>query len=129
MNIYRSLWLRMKVLFAALLLAMLSACSSQDSSYTMVGAPEDSSIPAAKRVSAKIVIPEGRDRKEVIATLERAVREVSDKTNSDATMVFAYRPGDPTDGMFTVGRAVYGDFQERCHSLTAFQAAWIDGSA
>jgi len=22
-----------------------------------------------------------------------------------------------------------GDFQERCHSLTAFQAAWIDGSA
>ena len=23
----------------------------------------------------------------------------------------------------------YGDFQERCHSLSAFQAAWIDGSA
>ena len=22
-----------------------------------------------------------------------------------------------------------GDFQERCHSLSAFQAAWIDGSA
>lgn len=97
----------MKVLFAALLLAVLSACSSQDSSYTMFGAPEDSSIPAAKRVSAKIVIPEGRDRKEVIATLQRAAREVSDKTNADATMVFAYRPGDPTEGMFTVGRAVY----------------------
>jgi hypothetical protein len=22
-----------------------------------------------------------------------------------------------------------GDFQERCHSLAAFQVAWIDGSA
>jgi hypothetical protein len=22
-----------------------------------------------------------------------------------------------------------GDFQERCHSLAAFQAAWINGSA
>ena len=73
----------------------------------MVGAPENSSIPAAKRVSAKIVIPEGRARQEVIATLERAARELSDKTNADAAMVFAYRPGDPTDGMFTVGRAVY----------------------
>ena len=107
MNINRSLRLRMKVLFAALLLGVLSACSSQGSSYTMVGEPEDSSIPAAKRVSAKIVIPEGRARKEVIATLERAARELSDKTNADAAMVFAYRPGDPTDGMFTVGRVVY----------------------
>jgi len=97
----------MKVLFSALLLVGLSACSSQDSSYTMVGAPENSSIPAAKRVSAKIVIPEGRARQDVIATLERAARELSDKTNADAAMVFAYRPGDPTDGMFTVGRAVY----------------------
>jgi hypothetical protein len=31
-------------------------------------------------------------------------------------------------------RAIYqkprtGDFQERCHSLAAFQAAWINGSA
>ena len=25
--------------------------------------------------------------------------------------------------------AVIGDFQERCHSLAAFQAAWINGSA
>jgi hypothetical protein len=97
----------MKVLFSALLLVGLSACSSQDSSYTMVGAPANSSIPGAKRVSAKIVIPEGRARQEVIATLERAARELSDKTNADAAMVFAYRPGDPTDGMFTVGRAMY----------------------
>jgi hypothetical protein len=73
----------------------------------MVGAPENFSIPDAKRVSAKIVIPEGRGRQEVIATLERAARELSDKTNADATMIFAYKPGDPTDGMFTVGRAVY----------------------
>jgi hypothetical protein len=26
-------------------------------------------------------------------------------------------------------RAIYGDFQERCHSLAATQAAWINGSA
>jgi hypothetical protein len=107
MNINKYLLLRVKVLFAAILLAVLSACSTKGSSYTMVGAPEDSSIPAAKRVSAKIVIPEGLDRKEVIATLERAAREVSDKTNADAAIVFAYRPGDPTDGMFTVGTSVY----------------------
>jgi hypothetical protein len=25
--------------------------------------------------------------------------------------------------------AAVGDFQERCHSLAAFQAAWINGSA
>jgi len=107
MNINRYLLLRVKVFFAAILMAMLSACSSQGSSYTLVGAPEDSSIPAAKRVSAKIVIPEGLDRKEVKATLERAAREVSDKTNADAAIIFAYRPGDPKEGMFTVGTAVY----------------------
>ena len=27
------------------------------------------------------------------------------------------------------GHADPGDFQERCHSLAAFQAAWINGSA
>ncbi|WP_259701889.1 MULTISPECIES: hypothetical protein [Synechococcales] len=97
----------MSALTASLLLASLSACSSQNTSYTMVGSPEDSSIPAAKRVSARIVIPEGRTRQEVIGTLERAARELSDKTSADAAMVFAFRPGDPTDGMFSVGRAVF----------------------
>ncbi|MFZ0409200.1 MAG: hypothetical protein WAM11_13975 [Cyanobium sp.] len=96
----------MSALTASLLLVTVSACSSQNTSYTMVGLPEDSSIPAAKRVSARIVIPEGRTRQEVVATLERAARELSDKTIADAAMVFAYRPGDPTDGMFSVGRAV-----------------------
>jgi hypothetical protein len=26
-------------------------------------------------------------------------------------------------------KAFFGDFQERCHSLAAFQATWINGSA
>ena len=107
MNTYRSLSVRISALTASLLLVAVSACSSQNTSYTMIDSPEDSSIPSAKRVSARIVIPKGRARQEVIATLERAARELSDKTNADAAMVFAYRPGDPTDGMFTVGRAVY----------------------
>jgi ATP-dependent Clp protease ATP-binding subunit ClpA len=28
-----------------------------------------------------------------------------------------------------LGKGVSGDFQERCHSLAAFQATWINGSA
>jgi hypothetical protein len=27
------------------------------------------------------------------------------------------------------GKFISGDFQERCHSLAAFQATWLNGSA
>lgn len=107
MKTYRSLWVRTSALTASLFLVILSACFSQNTTYKMVGSPEDISIPAAKRISARIIITEGRTRQEVVATLEKAARELFDKTDANAVMVFAYRPGDLTDGGFTVGRAVF----------------------
>lgn len=105
MNIISSM--KPKNFLLTLLLTISAACSSHDTTYTVASGPEDSSTLAAKRVTIKIFIPEGRSRQDVIATLERAARELSDKTNADAAMVFAYRSGDPTDGIFTVGKAVY----------------------
>ncbi len=79
----------------------------QNTSYTQVGKIEDSSLAMARRFSSRIVIPLGRSREEVKATLERAAKELMEKTNADAIMIGAYRPGDPTRGIYSVGQAIY----------------------
>lgn len=79
----------------------------QNTSYSQIGEIEDSSWAIARRFSSRIVIPIGRSRKEVKITLERAAKNLMEETNADAVMVFAYRPNDPTNGMYSVGRAIY----------------------
>ncbi|MEI7869225.1 MAG: hypothetical protein WCI11_15155 [Candidatus Methylumidiphilus sp.] len=79
----------------------------QSTSYSQIGKTEDSSWAIARRFTSRIVIPLGRSREEVKATLERAAKELMKKTNADAIMVFAYRLGDPTTGMYSAGQAIY----------------------
>ena len=80
---------------------------SQDQvSYDVAGDLEDTSYGDVKRVSWRIVIPLGRSRAELRATLEKAARDLVLQTNADAAMVFAYRPQDSPSGAYTVGRAV-----------------------
>lgn len=79
----------------------------ENTSYSQVGKIEDNSSPMARRFSSRIVIPLGRSHEEVTATLERAAKELMEQTNADAIMIGAYRPGDMTDGMYSVGQVIY----------------------
>jgi hypothetical protein len=74
--------------------------------YSMVEV-KDVSFGRVKRVSARIVIPPGHTREEVKTMLEHAARGLAERTNADAVMVFAYRPQDNVQGIFTVGRTTY----------------------
>jgi hypothetical protein len=61
----------------------------------------------ARRFSSRVVVPPGRTREEVTATLDRAARDLAEETEANAVLVFAYRPGDRPEGIYSVGRAVY----------------------
>lgn len=84
-----------------------AALAVEKTSYTQAGSIKDVSYPLARRFSSRVVVPLGRTREEVTATLERAARDLAQKTDADAVMVFAYRPGDRPEGIYSVGRAVY----------------------
>lgn len=81
--------------------------SDEQTSFTQVGELEDISTAEAKRMTIRIKVPLGRTKEELTATLERAAREVEEKTKANAVSVFAYRPQDKTDGAFTAGMAEY----------------------
>jgi hypothetical protein len=75
--------------------------------YEQVGPTQDTSFGKIRRVSMRITIPDGHSRAEISAALSKAAEELAIRERADATMVFAYRPGDDTTGVYTVGRAIY----------------------
>ncbi len=81
--------------------------SDEQTSYSQSGETEDASYGSVKRVSGRIVVPLGRTKEELTATLDRAAREIGKETNANAVMVFAYRPQDDPSGQYTAGKAVY----------------------
>jgi hypothetical protein len=76
-------------------------------SFELLRPFEDSSYGAVKRLSARIVIPLGRDEDAVRATFRRAAKEIIEQERPDALFVFGFRPGDPTGGHYSVGRLTY----------------------
>ncbi len=84
------------------------AHSDEQTSYSQAGEIEDVSYRGVKRVSSRIVVPMGRTRDELAATLDRAARELAQETQANAVMVFAYRPQDDPSGQYSysAGRAV-----------------------
>jgi hypothetical protein len=80
---------------------------NDQTSYSAVGEIEDASYAGIKRLSRRIVVPVGRSREELGATLERAARDLAAQTKADAVMVFAYRPQDDVSKQFSAGRGVY----------------------
>jgi len=84
-----------------------STFTDDQTSYTQYGESEDVSYLGAMRFSSRIIVPLGRTREELTATLNRAASELAKETNADAVMVFAYRPKDDTASAYTAGRAIY----------------------
>ncbi len=84
-----------------------ASIAPEKTTYTQVGPGEDISYATVRRYSSRIIVPPGRSRLEVRATLERAARALADSTHAHAVMVLAYRQGDDPDGIFSAGRAVY----------------------
>ena len=80
--------------------------SAGNTTYRLISV-EEISVALARRYRARIEITRGRTREELEATLKRAAREICAKRNADAVIVFAYRPGDDTHGVYSVGRAEY----------------------
>lgn len=76
-------------------------------SYSQVEAPKNSSYGRVSRFSSRIVVPLGRTREELAATLEQAARRLAAETGADAVMVFAYRDDDRPSGSYSAGRAIY----------------------
>ena len=83
------------------------ALSDEQTSYSQAGEIEDVSYGSVKRVSGRIVVPLGRTREELTATVDRAARELAKETQANAVMVFAYRPQDDPSGEYSAGMAVY----------------------
>lgn len=79
----------------------------EQTSYSRASEIEDVSYAGVKRVSRRIVVPLGRTRDQLTATLERAARELAKETRANAVMVFAYRPQDNLQSTYSAGRAVY----------------------
>jgi hypothetical protein len=79
--------------------------------YTMAGPPENVSTGIApRRFVVRIRVPFGKSRQDVEALLDQVVREQQRALRASALTVFAYRPGDPIDGAYSVGRAVIAPF-------------------
>jgi hypothetical protein len=76
-------------------------------SYELLRPLEDSSYGAVKRLGARIVIPLGRDEDALRATFRRAAKEIIEQERPDALFIFGFRPGDSTDGHYSVGRLTY----------------------
>lgn len=95
------------VCFGLFLIAVVGCrLSEEQTSYSRVGEIKDVSYGSVKRVSQRIVIPLGRTRDQLTATLDRAARELAKETRANAVMVFAYRPQDNPSGQYSAGRAV-----------------------
>jgi hypothetical protein len=99
---------------AVLLACALAACvpapkasAPEGTSYTEAEEPENTSYGRVIRFSSRIVVPPGRTREELTATLERAAEDLAEETGAVAVMVFAYREGDRPSGGHTAGRAIY----------------------
>jgi len=84
-----------------------SALSDEQTAYSRVGEMEDLSYGSVKRVSQRIVVPPGRTRDQLTATLDHAARELAEEAKANAAIVFAYRPQDNPSGEYSVGQAVY----------------------
>jgi hypothetical protein len=82
--------------------------------YTIVGRPENvPSSSAPRRFTVRIRVQFGKSRSEITTLLERVARQQQRDLRANAVTIFAYRPGDPTDGQYSVGRAMiapYGDW-------------------
>lgn len=101
--------------------ATTSTFSEEQTSYSRASEIEDVSYKSVKRVSQRIVIPLSRTRDQLIATLDRAARELAKETQANAVMVFAYRPQDNPSGHYSAGRAVYapnGRWEEAASSAS-----------
>lgn len=85
----------------------VSSFSSERTSYTQIEPLENTSYGRVSRFSSRIVVPMGRTREELTATLEQAARKLAAETGGDAVMVFAYRDGDSPSGFYSAGRAIY----------------------
>ena len=85
----------------------VSTFSDEHTSYTRVSKIEDVSYANVKRVSRRIVVPLGRTKDQLTATLDRAARELAKEAHANAVMVFAYRPGDNQSGQYSAGRVGY----------------------
>jgi hypothetical protein len=94
--------------------------STEKTSYKQVGEIEDFSYGKVGRYSIRIIVPLGRTKDEVRATLEKAVVGLKEKKrNAKAIMVFAYRPDDNPHSTFSVGRATIAPNGEWGKSATS----------
>jgi hypothetical protein len=102
--------------YSALFVLLIAACEPspqsnpfppERTSYTEVEAAENTSYGKVSRFSSRIVVPLGRTREELTATLEQAARKLASETGADAVMVFAYRDGDKPSGFYSAGRVIY----------------------
>jgi hypothetical protein len=93
--------------------------SDQQTSYSRTGEIRDVSTGCAKRLVLCVVVPLGRTREQLTATLDRAARELEKETQAKAVMVAAYRPQDSPTDTYTAGKAVYapnGQWEDACTS-------------
>ena len=100
--------------------AVTSTFSDEQTSYSRSGEIEDVSYGSVKRVSRRIVVPLGRTRDQLTATLDRAAKELAKEAQANAVMVFAYRPQDNPSGQYSAGRVVYapnGRWEEAASSV------------
>ena len=79
--------------------------------FTIVGSPEKlPTASAPRRYTVRIRVPFGKSRQVVQALLERVAQEQQRALNANALTVFAYRPGDPVNGIYSVGEATIAPF-------------------
>jgi plastocyanin len=116
MNKLFSSSIRRGAVCVCVLLLLVTACEPspqassfplERTSYTQTEVPENTSYGRVSRFSSRIVVPLGRTREELTATLEQAARKLAAETGADAVMVFAYRDGDSPSGSYSAGRAIY----------------------
>lgn len=81
-----------------------------DMNYKIVSEDPDKSYKSKGRLIVRkvirITVKDGLSREELRANLEHAAWSVFRKQRCNAVMVFAYRKGDETTGVFTAGKAV-----------------------
>jgi hypothetical protein len=75
--------------------------------YRQAGSVEDTSYLGIRRFSIRIAIPPGHSRDEEAEALKEAAVHLAQREGANATIVFAYRPGDDTTRVYTVGRAIF----------------------
>jgi len=98
------------ILLITLSVILVSCNSSKENtktSYSQIGGIQDVSYSNVKRYVVEIIIPTGRKKDDVIATLKRAAKEIGEKINFDALAVQDYTSYDNSQENLPIGYAEY----------------------